>query len=192
MLFFPRRSLVVSACVVILLTIYYLHYAWGLPWLFLWADFPGRLLGVIGLVFIVAAFFSGCATDARHRRTPRPLCWHVLLGSLSIGVILLHADFRLAILIADVWVVFLVGVVTNGFWIAMIDRRITRFTLRRAGCASSLSLLRRRWMMRARDTHGWTHGVPFSSIFFPPFIIKRMPSDTLTVLSGRRWSRFCP
>ena len=143
---FPRRYLIASACVVTLLTIYYLHYAWSLAGLYSGRTFPGRLLGVIGVSFIVAAFFSGVRRPQDAGKHEGPYPWHVMLGSLSIWVIFAHAGFRFGNLIAVCGLLFLIGVATNGFLIVSIDLRLARLPQGAQATQVRLTRLRRRRM----------------------------------------------
>ena len=143
---FLRRCLIVTVCVVILLSIYYLYSTWSLAALYSGRTVVGRLLGVMGFIFIVASFFSGARRTQGADEHEGQYSRHLLLGSLSTCVILAHTGFRFGNLIAVCGFFFLVGVVTNGFLIVMIDHRIARFTSGEPSAPVRLMLLRRRWI----------------------------------------------
>jgi hypothetical protein len=140
----PR--LIVLICLVLLLLIYYVHAAWSLGDFYSGRTFQGRLLGVIGLLFILISFFSGVKRrqDTEQHSVSYP--WHLLLGSLSICVILAHAGFRFGNFIATLGFLFLISVVLSGFLLVFMDYSSARLVQDPRAPQVRLIHRRRRWV----------------------------------------------
>ncbi len=143
---FPFRHLIASLSFFIFLTIYYLHAVWNPGGFYSARTFHGRVLGIVGLLFVVASLFSGDRHPQDTNQHSRWYSWHLLLGTMSICVILAHAGFRFGNLIATFGFLFLVGVVLSGFSLATLEYYSSRLDQTAQTPRIRLANLRRRWM----------------------------------------------
>ncbi len=118
---FPLRHLIALIFFILLLTTYYFYFSWSLGDSYSGRTFQGRLLGVIGLLLLLASFFSGAGRGQNLDNHLVRYPWHLLLGSLSICFILAHAGFHFGNLFAALGFLFPLSLGLSGFLIFIVD-----------------------------------------------------------------------